>query len=92
MRAGLVLMSTVDRFIASVVILMAKQHCGIAAWPDVVLMDINLPGMLGPECVSKLKSFAPKLPVLMLTVYDDKEQIFKSLMATHRTAQAHRAR
>ena len=49
--------------------------------PDVVLMDINLPGMLGPECVRKLKSIAPNLPVLMLTVYEDSEQIFKSLMA-----------
>src|ERR1017187_1903941 len=49
--------------------------------PDVVLMDINLPGMLGTECVSRLKIAAPTLPVLMLTVYDDSEQIFKSLMA-----------
>jgi DNA-binding NarL/FixJ family response regulator len=49
--------------------------------PDVVLMDINLPGMLGPECVRRLKSAAPSLPVLMLTVYDDSEQVFKSLMA-----------
>ncbi|HWW01887.1 MAG TPA: response regulator transcription factor [Candidatus Acidoferrum sp.] len=49
--------------------------------PDVVLMDINLPGMLGTECVSRLKNAAPGLPVLMLTVYDDSEQIFKSLMA-----------
>ncbi len=49
--------------------------------PDVVLMDINLPGMLGPECVRRLKSVAPGLPVLMLTVYDDSEQVFKSLMA-----------
>jgi DNA-binding NarL/FixJ family response regulator len=49
--------------------------------PDVVLMDINLPGMLGTECVRHLKSAAPGLPVLMLTVYDDSEQIFKSLMA-----------
>lgn len=49
--------------------------------PDVVLMDINLPGMLGPECVRQLKTLAPGLPVLMLTVYDDSEQIFKSLMA-----------
>lgn len=49
--------------------------------PDVVLMDINLPGMLGTECVRKLKSKAPNLPVLMLTVYDDSEQVFKSLMA-----------
>ena len=49
--------------------------------PDVVLMDINLPGMLGTECVQKLKTMAPDVPVLMLTVYDDSEQIFKSLMA-----------
>lgn len=49
--------------------------------PDVVLMDINLPGMLGTECVSQLKRIDPNLPVLMLTVYDDSEQIFKSLRA-----------
>ncbi len=49
--------------------------------PDVVLMDINMPNMLGIECVRKLKSLAPEVPVLMLTVYDDSEQIFKSLQA-----------
>ena len=49
--------------------------------PDVVLMDINLPGMLGTECVRRLKNVAPDLPVLMLTVYDDSEKIFQSLMA-----------
>lgn len=49
--------------------------------PDVVLMDINLPGMPGTECVRQLKNVAPGVPVLMLTVYDDSEQIFKSLMA-----------
>lgn len=47
---------------------------------DVVLMDINLPGMPGTECVRKLKAVAPRLPVLMLTVYEETEQIFKSLM------------
>jgi DNA-binding NarL/FixJ family response regulator len=55
---------------------------GIAASrPDVVLMDINLPGLLGTECVRQLKDIAPNLPVLMLTVYEDSEQIFKSLMS-----------
>jgi DNA-binding NarL/FixJ family response regulator len=49
--------------------------------PDVVLMDINLPGMPGTECVRRLKQVLPSLPVLMLTVYDDSEQVFKSLMA-----------
>ena len=49
--------------------------------PDVVLMDINLPNMLGTECVRQLKDLAPTVPVLMLTVYEDSEQIFKSLMS-----------
>jgi DNA-binding NarL/FixJ family response regulator len=49
--------------------------------PDVVLMDINLPGMLGTDCVRQLRDLAPNLPVLMLTVYEDSEQIFKSLMS-----------
>jgi DNA-binding NarL/FixJ family response regulator len=44
-------------------------------------MDINLPGMLGTECVRQLKDLTPNLPVLMLTVYEDSEQIFKSLMS-----------
>ncbi len=49
--------------------------------PDVVLMDINLPGISGTECVGRLKGVVPSLPVLMLTVYDDSDQVFKSLMA-----------
>ncbi len=51
------------------------------AHPDVVLMDIHMPGMPGTECVSRLKKAAPELPVLMLTIYDDSERIFESLMA-----------
>ena len=49
--------------------------------PDVVLMDINLPGMSGVECVRKLKSQGFPAHVLMLTVYEDSEQIFESLAA-----------
>jgi DNA-binding NarL/FixJ family response regulator len=60
---------------------MAALHGIPANRPDVVLMDINMPGMLGTECVSKLKNLLPTMPVLMLTVYDDNEQVFKSLMA-----------
>ena len=41
------------------------------AKPDVVLMDINLPGMNGVECVRKLKALMPQLQVMMLTVYED---------------------
>jgi DNA-binding NarL/FixJ family response regulator len=49
--------------------------------PDVVLMDINLGGMNGIECVERLKADAPAMQVLMLTVYEDTDQIFKALAA-----------
>jgi len=49
--------------------------------PDVVLMDINLPGMNGVECVRKLKALLPQTQVLMLTVYEDTENIFNALAA-----------
>ncbi|MGN6554472.1 MAG: response regulator transcription factor [Verrucomicrobiota bacterium] len=49
--------------------------------PDVVLMDINLPGMNGVECVRQLKATVPALQILMLTVYEDSESLFKSLKA-----------
>ena len=49
--------------------------------PDVVLMDINLPGMNGVECVRRLKQLAPGSMVIMLTVYEDTENIFNALAA-----------
>ena len=49
--------------------------------PDVVLMDINLPKMNGIECVRQLKSLVPSLQILMLTVYEDSDKIFNSLLA-----------
>src|ERR1051326_7230393 len=49
--------------------------------PDVVLMDINLPGMNGIKCVGALKAKLPKLQILMLTTYEDSKLIFDSLRA-----------
>lgn len=49
--------------------------------PDVVLMDINLPGMNGVECVRRLKPLLPKTQIVMLTVYEDTENIFNALAA-----------
>jgi len=49
--------------------------------PDVVLMDINLPGMSGVECVRQLKAALPAVQFMMLTVYEDSESLFKSLKA-----------
>jgi DNA-binding NarL/FixJ family response regulator len=49
--------------------------------PDVVLMDINLPGVSGVECVSRLKQIMPETQVVMLTVYEHTEHIFSALAA-----------
>src|SRR5271155_1441831 len=49
--------------------------------PDVVLMDINLPGMNGVDCVRRLKASLPKVQAMMLTVYEDTENIFNALAA-----------
>src|ERR1041384_4086663 len=49
--------------------------------PDVVLMDINMAEMTGIECVAKLREIAPAVQIVMLTVYEDTEQIFKALSA-----------
>jgi DNA-binding NarL/FixJ family response regulator len=49
--------------------------------PDVVLMDINLPGMTGIECVHQLKPRMQGTQFVMLTVYEDSNHIFNALMA-----------
>ncbi len=58
----------------------ALQHLPEAR-PDVVLMDINLPKMSGIECVRRLKTKLPAAQFLMLTVYEDSDKIFNSLLA-----------
>jgi DNA-binding NarL/FixJ family response regulator len=49
--------------------------------PQVVLMDINLPGISGVECVRQLKKFLPELQTVMLTVHDHTQAVFESLSA-----------
>lgn len=49
--------------------------------PDVVLMDINLPGASGIECTARLKLQLPAMQVIMLTVYEDTASIFSALQA-----------
>jgi DNA-binding NarL/FixJ family response regulator len=49
--------------------------------PSVVLMDIQLPGMNGIDCVRRLKTQLPSVQVVMLTVYEDSDQVFQSLRA-----------
>ncbi|MEJ5237779.1 MAG: response regulator transcription factor [Limisphaera sp.] len=49
--------------------------------PDVVLMDINLPGLTGVECVRQLKPQCSETQFIMLTVYEDTDNIFNALAA-----------
>jgi DNA-binding NarL/FixJ family response regulator len=49
--------------------------------PDVLLVDINLPGLNGIECVRRLKPLMPQTQFLMLTVYADTDHIFNALTA-----------
>jgi DNA-binding NarL/FixJ family response regulator len=53
----------------------------VQAPPEVVLMDINLPGASGIECVSRLKQRCPQVQVLMVTIYDNSDQVFAALAA-----------
>ncbi|MES2648391.1 MAG: response regulator transcription factor [Bacteroidota bacterium] len=52
-----------------------------AIQPDAVLMDINLPGASGIQCVNTLKTQFPKMLFLMCTAYEDNSKIFDSLKA-----------
>ena len=47
--------------------------------PDVVLMDIKLPGMSGIQCVAQIKKVVPEIQIIMVTVYEDSERIFRAL-------------
>src|SRR3954465_11387846 len=49
--------------------------------PAVALVDINLPGVTGIECVRRLKPLLPETQFVMLTVYEDADHIFEALAA-----------
>jgi len=49
--------------------------------PDVVLMDIDMPEVNGVEAVKRIRKLNPQLPIIMLTVFDDNENIFKAIYA-----------
>lgn len=53
----------------------------LAKKPDVVLMDIKLPGMSGIQCVAEIKKVMPAMQVIMVTIYEDSERIFRALKA-----------
>ena len=49
--------------------------------PDIVIMDINLPGMNGIECIRQVKSKVPLTQFMMFTVYENDEKVFEALKA-----------
>src|SRR5258705_13946393 len=49
--------------------------------PEVVLMDIRLPGRSGITCVTRLRSLLPQTQVIMLTIEEDSERVFDSMKA-----------
>jgi len=49
--------------------------------PDIVIMDINLPGMSGIECINRIKDKCPGTQFMMFTIYEDDEKVFEALKA-----------
>jgi DNA-binding NarL/FixJ family response regulator len=49
--------------------------------PDIVIMDINLPGISGIECISRIKEKCPDTQFMMFTIYEDDEKVFEALKA-----------
>lgn len=49
--------------------------------PDIVIMDINLPGMSGIECIKQVKKKVPRTQFMMFTVYENDEKVFEALKA-----------
>ncbi|MBP6286469.1 MAG: response regulator transcription factor [Ferruginibacter sp.] len=52
-----------------------------AIQPDIVIMDINLPGMSGIDCIKKIKEKCPATQFMMFTVYENDEKVLKALQA-----------
>jgi len=51
------------------------------AQPDVVIMDINMPGISGIECISKIKDDCPATQFMIFTIYENDEKVFNALAA-----------
>ncbi len=61
-------------------VLSAKEHV-IELTPDLILMDIDMPGMSGIEAVKQIRKFNPNVPIIMLTVFDDNAHVLDAIRA-----------
>jgi len=59
----------------------ALEELAYGAVPDVVLLDVELPGLNGLEAVKRIRAISPSTRVIMLTVFDDHDKIFKAICA-----------
>ena len=68
-------------------LLFEREHCRniiddvVKEMPDVLIMDIDLPGKSGIDAVIELKAVFPEIKILMLTVFEDDEKIFAAIKA-----------
>lgn len=61
-------------------VLSVKKHV-TELKPDLILMDIDMPGMTGIEAVKQIRSFNPTVPIIMLTVFDDNLHVLEAIRA-----------
>jgi DNA-binding NarL/FixJ family response regulator len=83
-REGMISLLTFDeRFEVLASYSNAESACdGLPAWDaDIVVMDINLPGMSGIECIRKVKKDCPHSQFIMFTIYENDEKVFEALEA-----------
>lgn len=59
----------------------ALEELGKSPAPDVVLLDVELPGMNGIDAVAQIRGRSPDTRIIMLTVFDDHEKIFRAICA-----------
>ena len=74
-------MCCAGRFSGGEAALSELERVGVGDGPEVVLMDVNMPGLGGIASTERLKALLPEVPIVMLTIRDDAETIFEAFRA-----------